>query len=690
MYATISFNWFAINCSLVKEANDLLEHSTNIPIRQKSIGAREHVAFPSVARMSRKFSTTTISSNVNTPEKKEKKETETEKKGEKVLKPTISQMALEIPSGIVRSASRALEKKTSQIDARPNIINRTDSIKKPSNEFNKRFRNLSESPKITSNTEKPLTNKPLTPKRHDQEKQNLNPNIPEEDTKILVKTIETKKTNTVDVLPDSQVEEKTISENISEKVTTPEVENIETVGIATIDSNTKNLEENTEDVVEHQETTQNIETLEVQDKIINIDSSLHKTQEVIEIVVNDEKIVKKPKKTKKKAHVVEASPQPPMKKVLIKIYSKSYLLEKIEGAQNHDVFSPENLALKFPFLSTEYQTNFYNNPHINFIAEDEENGGFLVVSLLPVANNDTEVNCIVRGKDGDIGLLIPIPVVHPKNPPQWKRLLRNEPDFNNAVDEDIRLLFVTDPNFQEDCLELEQKLCRRDFKVGVVYCAEDQSTQEEMLSNDVGSPRFNDFLELLGRKIRLKDWDKYDGGLDVFDDQTGTHSIYTSYNNCNIMFHVSTLLPPCHGDEEKINEKKVHIGNDIVVVVFVDGESTFNPKKFVSKFNHVFIVVKYDNTSGKTHYRINVIHKNGVEPSIPPIPADTVYEKSPELRQLLLSKIINSELSACKSSEQLSQSFGTLRYHLIHNLFLKHKPKPKQGCFGACIAKKKK
>lgn len=417
-----------------------------------------------------------------------------------------------------------------------------------------------------------------------------------------------------------------------------------------------------------------IETLEIQEQITNIVVD-EDTAEVVEIIVtDDEKVIKKEKRVKRK----------PAKKPLIKIFSKSYVLED-EGT-DYDI---SNIGLNFPSLSSLYETNFYGHTHINFIAQDEENGGFIVISLLPIANKDTEVNCIIRGKDGDIGLLIPIPDVQPKNPPQWKRLLRNEPEFNEVVDEDIKLLFVTDPQFYDDCLELEQKLCRRNFKVGVVYCTDDQITQEEMLSNDNGSKQFDEFLDLLGKRIRLKNWDKYDGGLDVIDDQTGTHSVFTTYNNCNLMFHVSTLLPPCEGDEEKIKEKKIHIGNDIVVIVFVDGEATFNPKKFVSKFNHVFIIVKPE-PGDKTMYRINVIHKNGMEPATPYIPADSVFEKTTELRQLLLAKIINSENCACESSEQLAISFATLRYHLLHHIFLKYKPKPKQGCIGGCAPKKKK
>lgn len=35
------------------------------------------------------------------------------------------------------------------------------------------------------------------------------------------------------------------------------------------------------------------------------------------------------------------------------------------------------------------------------------------------------------------------------------------------------------------------------------------------LFTEKGSPGFDKFLEILGERIRLKNWDKYRGGLDI-------------------------------------------------------------------------------------------------------------------------------------------------------------------------------
>ena len=42
------------------------------------------------------------------------------------------------------------------------------------------------------------------------------------------------------------------------------------------------------------------------------------------------------------------------------------------------------------------------------------------------------------------------------------------------------------------------------------------------------------------------------GGLDVEKDQTGTHSVYTAFEEHEIMFHVSTMLPYSSEDRQQV------------------------------------------------------------------------------------------------------------------------------------------
>jgi len=59
----------------------------------------------------------------------------------------------------------------------------------------------------------------------------------------------------------------------------------------------------------------------------------------------------------------------------------------------------------------------------------------------------------------------------------------------------------------------------------------------------------------------------------------GRHFVHTNWQNGEIVFHVSTMLA---GTPQ---QRKVHIGNDAVVIVFLDSNDHFSPEFIHSKFN---------------------------------------------------------------------------------------------------------
>ena len=142
-----------------------------------------------------------------------------------------------------------------------------------------------------------------------------------------------------------------------------------------------------------------------------------------------------------------------------------------------------------------------------------------------------------------------------------------------------------------------------------MYCREGQQTEEEMYNNEEGGPAFNEFLDLIGQRVRLKGFNKYKAGLCNKNDSTGLYSVYKEFNtgsnneNVEIMFHVSTLLPFTPNNRQQLPRKR-YIGNDIVTVVFQEpGALPFIPN-IKSQFQHVFIVVRVHNPcSENTQYR---------------------------------------------------------------------------------------
>lgn len=48
-----------------------------------------------------------------------------------------------------------------------------------------------------------------------------------------------------------------------------------------------------------------------------------------------------------------------------------------------------------------------------------------------------------------------------------------------------------------------------------MYCKAGQSTEEDMYNNESSGPAFDEFLDLLGERVRLKGWEKYRAQLDT-------------------------------------------------------------------------------------------------------------------------------------------------------------------------------
>ncbi len=138
------------------------------------------------------------------------------------------------------------------------------------------------------------------------------------------------------------------------------------------------------------------------------------------------------------------------------------------------------------------------------------------------------------------------------------------------------------------------------------------------------------------------------GGLDVRSDQTGTESVYEQFNNHEIMFHVSTLLPYSKIERQQL-ERKRHIGNDIVAIIFQENETIFNPECIASQFLHVYLVITPLDNHG-TRYKISVIHRDSVPPFGPVINNSNIFHYDNIFKQWILTKLINAEMASCRAS----------------------------------------
>ncbi|XP_018614797.1 GTPase-activating Rap/Ran-GAP domain-like protein 3 isoform X2 [Scleropages formosus] len=291
----------------------------------------------------------------------------------------------------------------------------------------------------------------------------------------------------------------------------------------------------------------------------------------------------------------------------------------------------------------EYHTRwffkyFLGKVHQNYVGTDSEKNPFYLSVVLSDQNSQRvpQYRAILWRKTGTLKISLPY---SPTKTLSAKSILSamNFDKFEKGPRE------ILNPDIQKDLLVLEEQEGSVNFKFGVLYAMDGQLTDDEMFSNEKGSENFEKFLNLLGDKITLQGWTGYRGGLDTKNDTTGLESIYTVYQGHELMFHVSTMLPYSKENKQQV-ERKRHIGNDIVTIVFQEGDdasSSFKPSMIRSHFTHIFALVRYN--SHNKSYRLKIFSEESVPLFGPPLPSPPVFTDHQEFRDFLLVKLINGE-----------------------------------------------
>uniref|UniRef100_A0A670YBS4 GTPase-activating Rap/Ran-GAP domain-like protein 3 n=1 Tax=Pseudonaja textilis TaxID=8673 RepID=A0A670YBS4_PSETE len=285
-----------------------------------------------------------------------------------------------------------------------------------------------------------------------------------------------------------------------------------------------------------------------------------------------------------------------------------------------------------------YFKYFLGKVHQNYVGMDAEKNPFFLSVVLSDQNNQRvpQYRAILWRKTGTQKICLPY---SPTKTLSVKSILSamNLDKFEKGPRE------IFHPEIQKDLLVLEEQEGSVNFKFGILYAKDGQLTDDEMFSNETGSETFQRLLSLLGDMVTLKGWTGYRGGLDTKNDTTGISSIYTVYQGHEIMFHVSTMLPYSKENKQQV-ERKRHIGNDIVTIVFQEGEETspaFKPSMIRSHFTHIFALVRYNKQSDS--YRLKIFSEESVPLFGPPLPSPPVFTDHQEFRDFLLVKLINGE-----------------------------------------------
>lgn len=128
-------------------------------------------------------------------------------------------------------------------------------------------------------------------------------------------------------------------------------------------------------------------------------------------------------------------------------------------------------------------------------------------------------------------------------------------------------------------------------KVGVIYIAQGQTTEAEILANAYGSDDFTDLLTELGTLIKLKGAKFNTQGLDRETDGDGEFTFCWRDRVTEIVFHIPVMMPTDQERDPHCVNKKRHTGNDFVNIIFNNSGLPFRFDTFPSEFNYVNIVI---------------------------------------------------------------------------------------------------
>ncbi|OAF65559.1 RapA guanosine triphosphatase-activating protein B [Intoshia linei] len=350
-----------------------------------------------------------------------------------------------------------------------------------------------------------------------------------------------------------------------------------------------------------------------------------------------------------------------------------------------------NNTYKFEYFDTgcNYYRNFFAyRDHINYACIDEKYGP-VIISIVrelvdPVNMDDEEkllafeigsknvayqCRVIVRTSDS-VCLRIAIPE---------SKLYSANYSIKNGVSHKILLNYILNDfrvNNLKQCilneksidalLNLDEYWIHSKYRFGVLYCKEGQIEESDFYNNVTASPAFEKFLRILGKKVKLKGFKGFDGGLDVSGNCTsGEYTIYTKYCNKEVMFHVSTMLPHRASDSQYLLRKR-HIGNNVVTIVFQEEKSEpFDPSKIISKLQQIFIVVRIIRSkANEVSYRIAVVRSSSIPYFGPPLEYKQTFKHNQNLRDYILTKAVNAENAA----SQINKLKDIKIRHRLNNL----------------------
>ncbi|XP_052001141.1 ral GTPase-activating protein subunit alpha-1 isoform X4 [Xyrauchen texanus] len=210
---------------------------------------------------------------------------------------------------------------------------------------------------------------------------------------------------------------------------------------------------------------------------------------------------------------------------------------------------------------------------------------------------------------------------------------------------------------------LDSRQCRETHKIAVFYVAEGQEDKHSILSNTAGSQAYEDLVSGLGWEVNLASHCGFMGGLQR-NKSTGLTMPYFATSTVEVMFHVSTRMPP--DSDDSLTKKLRHLGNDEVHIVWSEHSRDYRRGIIPTEFGDVLIIIY----PMKNHmYSIQIIKKPEV-PFFGPL-FDGAIVDGKILPTVVRATAINAS-RALKSLIPLYQNFYEERARYLETIVQHH------------------
>uniref|UniRef100_A0A8C7H3D6 Ral GTPase activating protein catalytic subunit alpha 1 n=1 Tax=Oncorhynchus kisutch TaxID=8019 RepID=A0A8C7H3D6_ONCKI len=307
---------------------------------------------------------------------------------------------------------------------------------------------------------------------------------------------------------------------------------------------------------------------------------------------------------------------------------------------------PLNIPAPPPVCVSEKQENDVINAILKQCAEERD---FAVHK-----GNGLNMRAVEQGEPGP---------QRPQSAFYYCRLLLNILGMNSWEKRSNFHLLKKNEKLLRELKNLDSRQCRETHKIAVFYVAEGQEDKHSILCNTRGSQAYEDFVSGLGWEVNLTSHCGFMGGLQR-NKSTGLTTPYFATSTVEVMFHVSTRMPP--DSDDSLTKKLRHLGNDEVHIVWSEHSRDYRRGIIPTEFGDVLIIIY----PMKNHmYSIQILKKPEVPFFGPLFDGAIVDEKI--LPTMVRATALNAS-RALKSLIPLYQNFYEERARYLETIVQHH------------------